>query len=61
MLMLFLFLFSPSFFITLLDNFIVRKLYYSLDDKNVVCAALKLFRMNKGLIQQNPKRRIFKE
>ena len=51
MLTLFLFLFPLSFFIDLLDNFIVRKLYQSLDDTNVVFAALKLFGMNESLIQ----------
>ena len=62
MLILFLFLFSPSFSIALLDNFNFRKLYQSLDDKNVVFAVLKLFGMNEeGLMQQNPKKRIFTE
>ena len=42
-LILFLFLFSPYFSIALLDNSIVRKWFQSLDDKNVVLAALKLF------------------
>ena len=62
MLILFLFLFSPSFSIALLDNFNFRKLYQSLDDKNVVFAVLKLFGMNEeGLMQQNPRKRIFTE
>ena len=62
MLILFLFLLSPSFFITLLDNLIVWKLYQSLDDKNVLFAAIKLFWMTEeGLVQQNPKKHTFIE
>ena len=58
MLILFLFLFSPSYFIALLDIFIVR----FLDDKNLVFAALKLsWKNEEGLIQQNPKKHIFRE
>ena len=55
MLTLFLFLLTFCFYFLLfigsLDNFIVRKLYKSLDDTNVVFAALKLFQMNESLIQ----------
>ena len=59
-LILFLLLFSPSFFIAWLDNFIVRKSYQSLDYINVVFATL--VSMNwEGLIQQNPKKYILIE
>ena len=66
-LILFLLLFSLSFFIAVLDNFIVRKSYQSLDYTNVVFAALKPFltwilvSVNWGLIQQNPKKYVLIE
>ena len=56
-LILFVLLFSPSFFIALLDNFIVRKSHQSLDYTNVVLVSMNW----EGLIQQNPKKHILIE
>ena len=52
------FVFTFIFLFSLLDIFLVR----FLDDKNLVFAALKLsWKNEEGLIQQNPKKHIFRE